>query len=228
MTFFKRISTVFKANVNHALTQVEDPEKILNQTILEINEQLMTAKQKVAGAIADEKRLQKQYQESGVQAKQWEEKASSAVQKDRDDLAREALSRRNEHQQLANEYNGQWEKQKQAVDQLKDHLQALQRKFEELSRKNNLLVARQKRAKAQKQMHETMAGMKESSAFDTFERMEQKVDETETSADAAAEMAEDSPNTKLEDELAKMEVKSSVDDDLSALKAKVGKETSLN
>ena len=226
MSFFKRISTVFKANVNHALTQVEDPEQILTQTILEMNEQLVNAKQKVAGAIADEKRLQKQYQESAAQAKQWEEKATSAVEKERDDLAREALSRRNEHQQLADEYNVQWEKQKQAVDQLKQHLQALQRKIEEASRKKNLLIARQKRAKAQKQIHETMAGMKESSAFDAFERMEQKVDETEARADAVAEMAEDSADTKLEDEFAELETKNSVDDDLAALKAKVGKGTS--
>ena len=87
MSFFKRICTVFRANVNHALTQVEDAEKILNQTILEMNEQLADAKRKVAAAIADEKRLQKRHQESAAQANQWEENATSAVPKNRDDLA---------------------------------------------------------------------------------------------------------------------------------------------
>jgi len=225
MSFFKRICTVFRANVNHALTQVEDAEKILNQTILEMNEQLADAKRKVAAAIADEKRLQKRQQESAAQADQWEENATSAVQKDRDDLACEALSRRNEHQQLAGEYMAQWEKQKEAVDQFKEHLQVLQRKIEEASRKKNLLIARQKRAKAQKQIHETMAGMKENTAFDAFERMEQKVDDAEASADALVEMAADSTDAKLEEEFAQLEGTSSVDADLAALKAKVTKDT---
>ena len=226
MGVLSRISTIFKANVNDALTRAEDPEKILNQIVIEMNEQLADTKQKVASAIADEKRLQKQYQESAEQAKQWEEKAAAAVQKERDDLAREALARRNDHQQLAEEYGIQWKNQKQAVDQLKEHLRGLERKIEEAGRKKNLLIARQKRAKAQKQIHETMAGMKDSSAFNAFDRMERKVGDIEARADAAAEMADLESDT-LEDEFAKLETRDSVDDDLAALKTKLGKETDL-
>ena len=226
MGVLSRISTIFKANVNDALTKAEDPERILNQIVIEMNEQLADTKQKVASAIADEKRLQKQYQESVEQAKQWEEKATAAVQKERDDLAREALARRNDHQQLAEEYRIQWEKQKQAVDQLKEHLRGLERKIEEAGRKKNLLIARQKRAKAQKQIHETMVGMKNSSAFNAFDRMERKVGDIEARADAAAEMADLESDT-LEDEFAKLETRDSVDDDLAALKTKLGKETDL-
>ena len=226
MGVLSRISTIFKANVNDALTKAEDPERILNQIVIEMNEQLADTKQKVASAIADEKRLQKQYQESVEQAKQWEEKATAAVQKERDDLAREALARRNNHQQLAEEYRIQWEKQKQAVDQLKEHLKGLERKIEEAGRKKNLLIARQKRAKAQKQIHETMVGMKNSSAFNAFDRMERKVGDIEARADAAAEMADLESDT-LEDEFAKLETRDSVDDDLAALKTKLGKETDL-
>ena len=226
MGVLSRIFTIFKANVNDALTKAEDPERILNQIVIEMNEQLADTKQKVASAIADEKRLQKQYQESVEQAKQWEEKATAAVQKERDDLAREALARRNDHQQLAEEYRIQWEKQKQAVDQLKEHLRGLERKIEEAGRKKNLLIARQKRAKAQKQIHETMAGMKNSSAFNAFDRMERKVGDIEARADAAAEMADLESDT-LEDEFAKLETRDSVDDDLAALKTKLGKETDL-
>ncbi len=224
MSVFSRISTVFKANVNDALTKAEDPEKVLNQVIIEMNEQLVDTKRKVAAAIADEKRLQRQYQETAGQAKQWEEKATIAVQKERDDLAREALARRNEAQQLADEYKIQWDKQRQAVDQLKEHLRALELKIGEAGRKKNLLIARQRRAKAQKQIHETMAGMKDSSAFDTFDRMEQKVGDMEARADAAAEMA-DFEKDSLEDEFAALETKDSVDDDLVALKAKLGNGT---
>ena len=221
MSVFSRMSTIFKANVNEALTKAEDPEKVLNQVIIEMNEQLVDTKQKVAAAIADEKRLERQYQETAEQAKGWEEKATIAVEKERDDLAREALARRNEAQQLADEYKIQWDKQRQAVDQLKEHLRALELKIGEAGRKKNLLIARQKRAKAQKQIHETMAGMKDSGAFDTFDRMEQKVGDMEARADAAAEMA-DFERDPLEDEFAVLETKGNVEDDLAALKAKVG------
>ena len=221
MSVFSRISTVFKANVNDALTKAEDPEKVLNQLTIDMNAQLVDTKQKVAAAIADEKRLQRQHQETAVEAKGWEGKATVAVEKERDDLAREALARRNEAQQLADEYKIQWDKQRQAVDQLKEHLRALELKIAEANRKKHLLIARQKRAKAQKAIHETMAGMKDSSAFDTFDRMEQKVGDMEARADAAAEMA-DFEKDSLEDEFAALEKTNNVEDDLAALKAKVG------
>ena len=221
MSVFSRISTVFKANVNDALTKAEDPEKVLNQLTIDMNAQLVDTKQKVAAAIADEKRLQRQYQETAGAAKGWEGKATVAVEKERDDLAREALARRNETQQLADEYKIQWDKQRQAVDQLKEHLRALELKIAEANRKKHLLIARQKRAKAQKAIHETMAGMKDSSAFDTFDRMEQKVGDMEARADAAAEMA-DFEKDSLEDEFAALEKTNNVEDDLAALKAKVG------
>lgn len=221
MSVLSRISTVFKANVNDALNSAEDPEKILNQLTVEMNAQLVDTKHKVAAAIADEKRLQSHYQEATDQAAQWEDKATTAVENERDDLAREALARRNEAQQLAGEYKTQWDKQRQAVDQLKEHLNDLERKIGEANRKKQLLIARQKRAKAQKAIHETMAGMKDSSAFDTFDRMEQKVGDMEARADAAAEMA-DFENDSLEDEFAALEKTGNVEDDLAALKAKVG------
>ncbi len=223
MSVFSRISTIFKANVNEALAKAEDPEKVLNQLTIEMNEQLIDTKQKVAAAIADEKRLQRQYRETAEQAKGWEQKATTAVQKERDDLAREALARRNEAQQLADEYKIQWDKQRQAVDQLKEHLKALELKIGEADRKKHLLIARQKRAKAQKQIHETMAGMKDTSAFNTFDRMEEKVGDMEARADAAAEMA-DLEKDPLEEEFAALETKGNVEDDLAALKAKVGNE----
>lgn len=222
MSVLSRISTIFKANVNEALTKAEDPEKLLNQVTVEMNEQLIDTKQKVAAAIADEKRLQRQYQETTEQAERWEGKATGAVQQERYDLAREALARRNEAQQLADEYKIQWDKQRQAVGQLKEHLKALELKIGEANRKKHLLIARQKRAKAQKQIHETMAGMKGSSAFNTFERMEQTVGDMEARAEAAIEMA-DLEKDPLEEEFTALEKTGNVEADLAALKAKVGK-----
>ena len=219
MSLFSRISTIFKANINDALSKAEDPEKMLNQIVVEMNEQLAKTKQQVAVAIADEKRLQKQYQAEEQQTQEWERKATLAVQKGNDELAKEALARRNEHANLAAEYKTQWEKQKQAVNTLKENLGSLERKIAEAGRKKNLLVARQKRAQAQKQIHETMSGIRDGSAFETFDRMAGKVDQIEARADAAAEMA-DMEADKLEDQFAELE-SSNLDDDLAALKAKV-------
>jgi phage shock protein A len=202
------------------LSKAEDPEKMLDQIVLEMNEQLAKTKQQVTMAIADEKRLEKQYHNAEAEAQEWERKATLALQKENEELAKEALARRNEHQNLANEYKVQWEKQKQAVDELKENLRALERKIEEAARKKNLLIARQKRARAQQQIHETMSGMRDGSAFESFERMEQKIVDSEARADAAAEMAQ-TEDVKLEDQFAELEKEGSLDDDLAALKAKV-------
>jgi len=223
MGIFSRISSIFKANINHALSKAENPEKMLEQVTTEMREQLVRTKEQVTVAIADEKRLEKQYQREEDEAKEWGNKAEIAVRKGRDDLAKEGLARRNEHANLAAEYKTQWEKQKQAVGTLKESLRALERKIDEAARKKNLLIARQKRALAQKQIHETMAGLTDSSAFETFERMEQKVDKIEAHADAAAEMAADS-DASLEDEFAELETEGSLDDELAALKQKISSE----
>ena len=220
MGFFNRISTIFKSNVNAALDQAEDPEKMLNQITSEMQQQLVEVKQQVANAIAQEKRLQKDYETEQEQAGSWEQKATIALQRENEDLAREALARRNEHANIAAGYLEQWDKQKQAVVILKDNLRTLERKIEEAARKKNLLIARQKRAKAQKTIHETMAGMKDNSAFATFDRMEEKVGDMEARADAASEMSELSRDP-LEEEFAALGT-GNVDDDLAALKAKMG------
>lgn len=220
MGIFSRVSTIVKANMNHLLNKAEDPEKMLDQVVEEMNQQLRETKQQVSSAIADEKRLEKQYKSEEKEAQEWERKAELAVEKNDDELAREALKRKGEHSELAAEYQSQWKKQKQSVEKLKENLKDLERKIAEAERKKNLLIAKQKRAKAQKQIHETMSGMTDKSAFEGFDRMEEKVADMEAQADAATEMAE-TEDVKLEDQFAELEKEGSVDDELAALKSKM-------
>lgn len=220
MGIFSRVSTIVKANMNHLLNKAEDPEKMLDQIVEEMNQQLRETKQQVASAIADEKRLEKQYKSEEKETQEWERKAKLAVEKNNDELAREALKRKGEHSELAAEYQSQWKKQKQSVEKLKENLKGLERKIAEAERKKNLLIAKQKRAKAQKQIHETMSGMTDKSAFEGFDRMEEKVADMEAQADAATEMAE-TEDVKLEDQFAELEKEGSVDDELAALKSKM-------
>jgi phage shock protein A len=221
MGILSRMRTVLKSNVNSALDKVEDTEKMLNQTVLDMQQQLARAKQQVAVSIADEKRLERQYKENQAQADNWMEKAKLAVQKGNDELAKAALERKSEYEGLAAEYKNQWEAQKASVEKLKASLRELERKIDEARRQKDLLIARNKRAKAQKQIHQTMAGMANNTgAFDTFERMKRKVDEQEARAEAAAEMAVGAEEVSLDRQFAELE-KAGVDDELAKLKAQL-------
>lgn len=221
MGLWERISRIFRANVNDAISKAEDPEKILEQLILDMQRQLVEARKQVAVAIADEKRLAKQVDGERALAKDWEAKAMQAVQANRDDLAKQALARHKQHAGLAGELAAQWEKQKAATEQLKLTLQRLNNKIEEAKRKKGLLIARSRRADAQRQIQATMSGLSESSAFDTFKRMEEKVEQKEAEADAQGELSEQMTGDLLAKQFDALG-ESSSDDELAALKAKMG------
>lgn len=221
MGILSRMKTIFKSEVNASLDKVEDTEKMLNQTVLDMQEQLQKAKQQVAIAIADEKRLERSYLENQQLTDQWMDKAKLAVQKGSDELAKAALERKVEYENLAAEYQKQWVAQKDAVEKLKVSLRDLERKVEEAKRQKDLLIARNKRAIAQKQIHQTMAGMATNAGvFNTFDRMKRKVDDQEARAAAAQEIAEETGDTKLEKQFAELG-KSSIDDELAKLKTQV-------
>lgn len=222
MSIFGRIGTLLKANINDIISKAEDPEKILGQLILDMKEQLINAKKQVAVAIADEKRLKKQLDSELEKAREWEKKAMMAVRAGRDDLAREALSRKQEHDELAEEFQGQWEAQKAAADKLRDSLRQLNTKIEEARRKKNLLIARKKRAEAQKTIQETMSGLNDTSAFDAFERMSEKIEQMEAEAEASAELAEGFAGDELAGKFEELEADHGADEALAALKAKMG------
>lgn len=222
MGFFGRLATLIKSNLNDLISKSEDPEKMLNQVILDMNQQLVEAKKQVAVAIADEKRLQKQLNSEASVADEWEKKAMMAIRAGDDALAKEALMRKKEHDALAVQYKDQWEKQKQATDQLKTALRALNNKIEEAKRKKNVLVARKRRAEAMQSIQETMSGLSDTSAFDTFDRMASKIDQMEAEAEAGAELAEEYSGDVLASKFSQLEATAGADEDLEALKKKMG------
>jgi len=222
MGIFGRIGTLLKANLNDLVSKAEDPEKILNQLILDMKEQLIEAKKQVAVAIADEKRLKKQLDNELHLSREWEKKAMMAVRAGRDDLAKEALARKQEHDDLAAEYKGHWEAQKAAADKLRDALRQLNAKIEEAKRRKNLLIARQKRAEAQQTIQETMSGLNDTSAFDAFDRMSEKIEQMEAEAEASAELAEGFSGDDLSSKFEALEEDHGADEALAALKAKMG------
>ncbi len=220
MGLFSRLGTLIRSNINELINRAEDPEKMLNQVLVDMKSQLVEAKKQVAVAIADEKRIKKQYEQESAKAAEWERKAMLAVKAGDDSLARAALQRKADHEEVAEQLKQQWEAQKQAVEQLKEALRALDGKIEEAKRKRNLLVSRQKRAEAQRTINETLTSINNTSAFDTFDRMSERVTQLEAEAEATAELSGALPEASLESQFKALEA-GSVDDELEALKQKM-------
>ena len=230
MGAFQRIKLILSANINHMISKAENPEKILEQLIVEMRKQLQEAKKEVAVVIAEEKRLERQLDKEKKEAADWEKKAIYAVRSDRDDLARKALARKSEHDTRVAEYQQQWDTLHSQVEQLRGSLRALSEKIEEARRKKNLLIARHKRANAQKKISETMSGLSDTSAFDAFDRMEAKVDTAEAESSASAELSAEMGfgGDQLEAEFKELRADSGDDTALLALKQRMGVESGGN
>lgn len=222
MGFLSRLATLIKSNINDLISNSEEPEKMLNQIVIDMSAQLLEAKKQVASSIADEKNLHKKVEQELANAQEWERRAMMAVRAGDDNLAKEALARQKEHADLGEQYRQQWAKQKQAVEQLKLALRALNSKIEEAKRKKALLIARKKRAEAQKAIHETMSGLSNASAFEAFDRMAEKIDRIEAEAEAGAELSEEYSGDVLAHKFDKLEATHGADADLEALKRKMG------
>ena len=222
MSIFAKLSTLIRSNLNDLIARAENPEKMLNQIILDMREQLTRAKQEVAVAIADERKLKAQAEEEAKQAQEWERRAMLAVRENRDDLAKQALLRQQEYGERAHQLYETWQRQAEETERLKESLRQLNAKIEEARRKKNLLVAKQKRAEAQKRIHETMAGLSDRSAFEAFDRMADRIEENERRALASAEVSEVLGSDSLEKEFAQLETGESADVRLMELKRKMG------
>ena len=225
MGIFDRLSTFVRSNINDMISRAEDPEKMLNQILIDMRSQLAKAKQQVATAIADEKRLKDQAEVEYKQAADWENKAMLAIKEGRDDLAKQALMRQGEHMSHGQQLETTWETHRLETEKLKNSLRDLNDKIEEAKRKKNLLIARQRRAQAQKRIAETMSSMSEKSAFEAFARMEERIETNERQLKASIEIEEEFTGDRLAQDFKQLEkgaASASVDVQLLALKQKMG------
>ena len=218
MGILDRVSTLLRANINDMIDRAEDPEKVVKQLIADMNNQLIQVKTQVAAAIADEKQLYQRYQDNEAKANDWQQRAEMAVEKGQDDMAREALSRRNAFQQTADGFKEQYDQQAAQVEQLKEALHQLELKIQDAQTKEQLLIARSRRAKAETQIRSTLSGLDQSSALASFQRIEDKVNQQEARAAALGELDTDT----MEHRFKLMEQESEVDRQLADLKEKKG------
>lgn len=205
MGIFDRFKRVVKSNLNDMISKAENPEKMLSQLVIDMNEQLIESKKSVASAIADEKRLERQVTENLMQSREWERKAMLAVKAGKDDLAKEALLRKQEYDNYAVQFKSQLDAQHASVEKLKSSLRQLQQKIEEAQRKKNLLVARAKRAEAQQKIQQTLGSLSDTSAFEAFDRMAAKVDQIEAQTEAFQEIEDMSSTSDLDKQFAALE-----------------------
>src|ERR671934_910062 len=197
MGILDRVSTLMRANINDLIDRAEDPEKVVKQLIADMNNQLLQVKTQVAASIADEKQLYQRYQDNQEKAIEWQQRAELAVEKGQDDLAREALMRRNAFQQTASGFKEQYDQQSKQVESLKDALHQLESKIQEAQTKEELLIARSRRAKAETQIRTTLSGLDTGGALASFERMEDKVAQQEARASALGELDQDSTDQRF-------------------------------
>ena len=173
----------------------------------------------------DERKLKSQLEDEVKQARDWQHRAMLAVKEGRDDLAKQALLRQQEHTERAQVLQQTWEAQATETEKLKGSLRQLNDKIEEAKRKRNLLIAKQKRAQAQRRIHETMSGLSDTSAFEAFNRMADKIEEEERASVAHAEVNADLGGDTLESEFLRLESSpggADVEDQLLALKTDMG------
>lgn len=218
MAILDRMMRLIRANVNDLIDQAEDPEKMLNELMREMQQSIREARGQVAEMIAQEKVVEAELNDARKEAASWQSKAELAVQRGRDDLAREALRRKNDAEQIADVYAGQLTSQQEMVAKLKQQLDVLEHKYSEAQSKRDVLIARHRRAQAQKKMTETFSTLPDLSAMSELDRMEDRILHEEARADALAEMEQDDTDWQF----AELESDSSVEAELQALKASMG------
>ncbi|MBM5797203.1 MAG: PspA/IM30 family protein [Cyanobacteria bacterium M_surface_7_m2_040] len=214
MGFFNRLSRLLRANLNDLVGKAEDPVKILDQSVDDMQNDLVKLRQAVATAIASQKRIANQAEQADAQAKTWYERAELALKKGEEDLAREALSRRKTYQDSATALTTQLQSQAGQVETLKKSLVALEAKIAEAKTKKDMLKARAQAAKAQVQLQSAVGNLSTNTSMAAFERMEEKVEALEAQSQAAAELA----GADLESQFMALEGGNDVDDELAALK----------
>ena len=223
MGIFRRLAQIIRGNLNETLNKLEKPAQQLDQLVIDMNRQLVGAKKSVASAIADERRLERNIATYREQALQWERRAMLAVRADNDTLARQALTRHQEMATSVDEYEAQLQTQHEAVEKLKTALRALQQKIDDAQRRRNLLMARAKRAEAQRKIQHTMGTIGNTSAFEAFDKMSARIEQIEVENEVFEEMDKSSsPSQEIEEQFQELEGASqNVDTLLAELKQKM-------
>ena len=197
MGLLERVGTLIRANLNDMIDRAEDPEKMIKQVMMDMENQYLQVKTQVAVSIADQHMLEKKLRENEDLGKDWMRKAEVAVDKGQDDLARAALDRFHTSQRLTLSYREQVDDQRAQVEALKSALQKLEQKLDEAKSKRDLLLARHRRSVALGKAARAQTAVGDNSKSATFDRLKDRVHHTESVATAEVELLTDEVGEKL-------------------------------
>ena len=214
MNLLDRISRLIRANLNDLLRRAEDPEKIIEQALLDMKEALKEAREQVAAAMAEAKRLEREVESHLKEAALWEEKAKEALKAGREDLAKEALRRRKRALDLAEGFKAQLEEQKGLTDRLMTQLKALEAKIDEAEARKKLLLARKKGVEAAEAVRRMESRLEGHPALEAFEEMEARILAMEDRHEALKEL----DGQDLDKELSALSADKEVEEELLRLK----------
>ncbi len=217
MGLIERILRLFRSNVNSWTAQREDPEKILEQAVYEMQENLVRMRQGVAQAIATQKRTERQANQAKCTGDEWYRRAQMALQQGNEVLARQALTKRKAYQETTAGLTEQIGQQKTLVAKLKKDMQSLESKISEAKTKKDMYIARARSAEASLRLQEMLGEVGDTSSLKAFEKMEDKLLELEAKQDAIAISGTD----ELENKFASLSEGDDVDAELSAMKAEL-------
>src|SRR5262252_6178606 len=218
MALLERVSALIRANLNDLVDRAEDPQKMLKQVILDMQNQMLQVKTQVAIAIADEHLLRKKQKENEDKHAEWMRKAELAIDKKQDDLARAAIERGVGYRDLAKNFAEEIEHQKNQVEHLRSAMKQLEQKLVEAQAKSELLIAKHRRSRALTKASQARIAATDKSKIGTFDRMKNKIHGEEAMGQAMSEIA----NDNVEERLSSLDKDDEVDRLLADIKAKRG------
>merc|ERR1719469_1792 len=225
MNLFDRFSRVAKSNLNNILKTLEDPEKIMTQAVEDMQGDLVKVRQSYAEVTATQRRLLKQKEQADSLANDWKARAQLALQKNNEELAREALTRRQQQVDASTDLQTQIDVQVSSIDKLYEGMQMLEGKIQEARSKKEQMVARARTAQSTQKVNDMITGVTGKTSMDAFTRMEEKVEALEASAEVSAEMGSMNGNylpgtegASVEAQFAALEASDAVDDELAKMK----------
>ncbi|MHB1253073.1 MAG: PspA/IM30 family protein [Candidatus Humimicrobiaceae bacterium] len=222
MAIFKRLADLLKANINDLIDKAEDPEKLVKQIIIDMEEQLQNAVQGLGSVMANERQMLKQYEGAQAESKMWEERAKTALKANNEDLAKQALDSKLKSDESMKQYYNMYKEVSSQSKVLKEQVEILKSKLVEARARQSLLIARDKVAEARKEVSTAVGNLDSSGAFAKMDKMERKIAEKEAQADAAFEMS--GLDAEKTNEFTEMENKQAIDDEMTRLKAELSKE----
>ncbi len=215
MAIFERIGDLLRANINDLIDKAEDPEKMVKQIIIDMEEQLSDATQGLGTAMGSLNQVKKQLANAQEQSNSWQEKAKTCLASGNEELAKKALENKVNQDKMVVQYQQMCNSMEAQVNEIKSQIDVLKQKLEEARSKQAMLVARSKMADAKSQMAKTLGNLDSSSAFAKMDKMEQKIEAKESQADAFSQV---SGVQNTEDPFAKMDKENAVNSELEKLK----------